>query len=81
MMHDIIEELERRTELSTLIDQLIFSNYSDQIRLKRGQAQDSLFAALNITPNVPLRRLMNERMQAAGFRCVTIRGNQYYDRR
>lgn len=77
---DIHSALERRILLITVIDAIITGSYqpAPKKRLRRGAVQLAILNQLNLNKNNFLCVLINERMNAAGYPCGIVYGDQYY---
>jgi hypothetical protein len=78
----IIQEVARREALTVLIDGLISSRVvmakGCHSRMKRGQMHALVAEALRVKINWRIRRLVNDRMEAAGFPMTVLHGAKYF---
>lgn len=79
-MLELIQELEKRTEVIRYIDVIISKLYCFDAgnKLNRGDTQRHIISAMGLVRNNLLCSLINNRMLHLGFSVVTIRGTKYY---
>lgn len=79
--HLILIELRRRFEKQKLIDALIRDHFKKKKKasLKRGIVHETIAKDLGLILNFKLRTLVNERMEALGFKRRVLHGNRLFN--